>query len=47
MEFLIKLALKLLNNKPILSNYYNIVNIDRYCEIKSYKDFLKFLTVSL
>jgi hypothetical protein len=29
MEFLIKLALKLLNNKPILSNYYNIVNIDR------------------
>jgi hypothetical protein len=47
MEFLIKLALKLLNNKPIPSNYYNIINIDRYYEIRSYKNFLKFLTVSL
>jgi uncharacterized linocin/CFP29 family protein len=47
MEFLIKLALELLNNKYISSNYYNIVNIDRYYEIRSYKDFLRFLAVSL
>jgi hypothetical protein len=47
MEFLIKLALKFLNNKSIPSNYYNIVNIDRYYEIRFYKNFLRFLTVSL
>jgi uncharacterized linocin/CFP29 family protein len=47
MEFLIKLALELLNNKPVPSNYYNIVNIDRYYEIRSYKDFLRFLIVFL
>jgi hypothetical protein len=47
MEFLIKLALKLLNNKFISSNYYNIVNIDRYHEIRFYKDFLRFLIIFL
>ena len=47
MEFLIKLALELLNNKPVPSNHHNIVNIDRYYEIRSYEDFLRFLTVSL